>query len=48
MIEVLKEWRDAREDIFKNTSKISEENTERWKRLSEAEHKLMILARELS
>lgn len=44
---IIKEWRDAREDIFNNTSKISEENTSRWKRLSDAEHDLMQLARNL-
>jgi hypothetical protein len=47
MINVLKEWRDARQEIFDNTSKISEENTLRWKRLSDAEHALMKIAREL-
>lgn len=47
MKEALTEWRNARQDIFNNTSKISEENTKRWKRLSDAEFKLMELARKL-
>lgn len=47
MIEALLEWRDARQDIFSNISKISDENTERWKRLSEAEFKLMKVANDL-
>lgn len=42
--EALEEWRAARQDIFNNTSKISDENNERWKRLSNAEHKLMEIA----
>lgn len=46
--EVVEEWRAARQDIFDNTSKISEENTERWSRLSSAEHALMSMARALS
>jgi hypothetical protein len=37
------EWRDAREAIF-NTEKAT---TEMWARLSNAEHRLMTLAREM-
>lgn len=40
----LEEWRAARQDIFDNVSRISDENTERWRRLSEAEHRLMAIA----
>ncbi len=43
----LVEWRDARQDIFDNTSKVSEENIERWNRLANAEHELMKLARNI-
>jgi hypothetical protein len=46
--EVIEEWRAARQDVFDNTTKISEENTERWTRLSNAEHTLMSMARALS
>ena len=43
--EIVEEWRAARQDVFDHTSKISEENTERWTRLSIAEHALMSNAR---
>ncbi len=43
---ILEEWRAARQDIFDNTSKISEENIARWNKLAEAENKLMELARQ--
>lgn len=45
--EALEEWRAARQDIFDNISKISEENIQRWKRLSEAEDKLMKITNKL-
>ena len=43
----LEDWRAARQDIFDNTSSISEENTGRWIRLSKAEHALMQRANQL-
>lgn len=42
--EALEEWRAARQDIFDNATKISEENSARWTRLSNAEHALMRIA----
>jgi hypothetical protein len=43
--EALEEWRSARQDIFDNITKISEENVARWKRLANAEQALMNVAR---
>lgn len=45
MTEALKEWRDAREAIFKNADKAT---PQMWSRLANAEHALMKLAREIA
>jgi hypothetical protein len=44
LFSAVEEWRAARQDIFDNASRVSEENKERWRRLSDAENALMAIA----
>jgi len=48
LLSALEEWRAARQDIFDHASKVSEENTARWRRLANAETALMQMAKELT